>query len=120
ELSGLLAEQQRAVALTQSAAAQVEAPSGLRARIDAQRDARRAPRWNRGIVLGAAAAAVTAAAAIVIGLALFGSSTSRQRYEATLAPTGLVPEAEGQATLNKTSSGWRIELDATGLPRLDG
>jgi anti-sigma-K factor RskA len=120
ELSGLLAEQQRAVALTQSAAAQVEAPSGLRARIDAQRDARRAPRWNRGIVLGAAAAAVTAAAAIVIGLALFGSSTSGQRYEATLAPTGLVPDAEGQATLNKTSSGWRIELDATGLPRLDG
>ena len=26
----------------------------------------------------------------------------------------------GSATLTKTSSGWRIELDATGLPRLEG
>jgi hypothetical protein len=25
----------------------------------------------------------------------------------------------GDATLTKTTSGWRIELDATGLPRLD-
>ena len=32
----------------------------------------------------------------------------------------LVPGAKGEATLTKTSSGWRIELDATGLPRLDG
>jgi anti-sigma-K factor RskA len=120
ELADLLAEQQRAVALTQSAAAEVEAPAGLRARIDAQRDARRAPRSHRGIVLGAAAAAATAAAAIVIGLAVFGSGTSGQRFEATLAPTGLAPNAQGQASLNKTSSGWRIELDATGLPRLDG
>jgi hypothetical protein len=37
-----------------------------------------------------------------------------------LAPTGLVPNASGHATLTKTSSGWRIELDATRLPRLDG
>ena len=31
----------------------------------------------------------------------------------------LAPSAAGDATLTKTSSGWRIELDATGLPRLD-
>jgi hypothetical protein len=31
-----------------------------------------------------------------------------------------VPGARGNATLTKTTSGWRIELDATGLPRLDG
>ena len=30
------------------------------------------------------------------------------------------PEPSGEATLTKTISGWRIELDATGLPRLDG
>jgi len=119
ELSDLLAEQQRAVALTQGAGAGVEAPAGLRARIDAQRKARRAPGPRRGVLLGAAAAAAAAAAAIVIGLAVFGSSTSGQRFEAALAPTGLIPDAHGQATLTKTSSGWRIELDATGLPRLD-
>jgi hypothetical protein len=119
ELADLLAEQQRAVALTQSAAAQVEAPAGLRARIDAERRARRAPRRRR-LVVGAAAAAATAAAAIVIGFAVFGSSTSGQRFEAALAPTGLAPAARGEATLTKTSSGWRIEVDATGLPRLNG
>ena len=32
----------------------------------------------------------------------------------------LAPGAKGEATLTKTSSGWRIELDADGLPRLDG
>jgi Anti-sigma-K factor rskA, C-terminal len=31
----------------------------------------------------------------------------------------LAPGAQGHATLTKTSSGWRIELDATGLPRLE-
>jgi hypothetical protein len=36
-----------------------------------------------------------------------------------MAPTALVPGARGEATLTKTTSGWRIELDASGLPRLD-
>jgi hypothetical protein len=31
----------------------------------------------------------------------------------------LAPGAKGQATLTKSPSGWRIELSATGLPRLD-
>ena len=38
---------------------------------------------------------------------------------AVLDPTDLVPDASGQATFTRTDSGWRIELDATGLPRLD-
>jgi hypothetical protein len=119
ELADLLAEQQRAVALTRGAAAEVEAPASLRGRIEAERAARRAPRRRR-VVVGATAAAATAAAAIVIGFAVFGSGTSGQRFQAALAPTGLAPAAQGQATLTKTSSGWRIEVDATGLPRLDG
>jgi Anti-sigma-K factor rskA, C-terminal len=119
ELADLLAEQQRAVALTQSAAAQVEAPAGLRARIDAERRARRAPKGSRPLGCAAASAPATPAA-IVIGFAVFGSSTSGQRFEAALAPTGLAPAARGEATLTKTSSGWRIEVDATGLPRLNG
>jgi hypothetical protein len=36
-----------------------------------------------------------------------------------LTATDLSPGAEGSATLTRTDSGWRIELDATGLPRLD-
>ena len=30
-----------------------------------------------------------------------------------------MPGAGGEATLTKTDSGWEIELDATGLPRLE-
>ena len=48
-----------------------------------------------------------------------GAKRLSDRFHAALAPTGLLPGAEGEATLTKTSSGWRIELDATGLPRLD-
>jgi hypothetical protein len=120
ELADRLAEQERAVALTRSAAAEVEAPASLRAHIDAERKVRSAPRPRRFALVGIAAASATAVAAVAIGLAVFGSGTSGQRFQAALSPTDLVPSAQGDATLTKTSSGWRIELDATGLPRLDG
>ncbi len=119
ELGERLAEQQRAVALARKAAAEVEAPMGLRVRIDAQRGARPAPRPRRFVLIGAAATAATAAAAVVIGLGVFGSSTSGKAFHAALAGTGLAPGADGRAMLRKTPSGWRIELVATGLPRLD-
>ena len=48
-----------------------------------------------------------------------GPTTRPRASSAALAPTDLAPGADGGATLTKTSSGWRIELDATGLPRLD-
>ena len=66
--------------------------------------------------------AATAAAAVVIVVALgaFGSSSGAGQFRVALGPTPLVPSASGEATLVKTSSGWRIELDARGLPRLDG
>ncbi len=117
DLAEQLAEQQRAVALLQSAAAQVEAPTALRERIDAQSRVRHRPA-RRGLVLlgGAAAAAV----AVAIGLTAIRSSTPDERLYAALAPTNLAPAATGEATLTKTTSGWRIELDATGLPRLEG
>jgi Anti-sigma-K factor rskA, C-terminal len=118
ELADRLSEQERALTLTRSAAAEVEAPASLRARIDAERRARSAPRPRRFVLAGVATAAA-AVAAVVIGLAVFGSNTSGQHFEASLAPTDLVPSARGDASLTKTSSGWRIELDATGLPRLD-
>ena len=116
ELAGLLAEQQRAVALVRGAAAEVEAPAPLRARVEARRPARQP--WSRRVVVVAGAAAA-AAAAVAIGLTVFDSGTSAERFSAALGPTGLVPAASGEARLTKTASGWRIELDATGLPRLD-
>ena len=114
ELAGLLAEQERAISFARSAAVEVDAPASLRARIPATKSARRRPRQL--VLAGAVAAAVVA---VGVGLVL-GSSGSRERFSAALAPTELAPGADGGATLTKTSSGWRIELDAIGLPRLDG
>jgi hypothetical protein len=56
--------------------------------------------------------------AAVVALVVISSGTSRERFHAALAPTELARGASGEATLTKTASGWRIELDATGLPRL--
>jgi len=116
-LADRLAEQERAVALLRGARDEVDAPAGLRARVETQRSARtvRAPR--RLALAGAAAAAV---AAVAIGFAVVGSGSHGARFQAALGPTGLVPGARGDVTLTKTSSGWRIHLDATGLPRLSG
>jgi len=117
ELADRLAEQQRAVALARAAATEVDAPPALRARIDAKRSARRAHGTRRIVAIGAVA---TVAVAAVVGLSVFRSGSSSLRFKAALAATELAPGAKGQATLTKTSSGWRIELDASGLPRLDG
>jgi anti-sigma factor RsiW len=118
-LAERLAEQLEAVALARSAADAVEAPPALRARLAAQGERRehrgRSPR--RLVLVGTAAAAV-GAAAIVLGVFTFRSTG--EHFRAALAPTGLVPGAKGEATLTKSSSGWRVQLDATGLPRLDG
>jgi hypothetical protein len=116
ELADRLAEQQRAVSLARSAVDGVEAPVALRARIEDQGRVHRAP-VPRLALIGAAA---TAVATIAVGVAVVGSGTSAERFRATLAATDLAPDAEGEATLTKTDSGWRIELDATGLPRLEG
>ncbi len=117
ELADRLAEQERAVALAQSAAAEVEAPASLRARIDAQRHARRARAPRRLALIGSTA---IAGLAVVVWLAVSSSETSTERFHVALAATKLAPGARGEATLTKTLSGWRIELDARGLPRLAG
>jgi anti-sigma-K factor RskA len=117
ELADRLAEQQRAVALARSAIEAVGAPESLRARIERERRTARAPVVHRAFLAGAAA--TTAALAVAVGVAVFSSGTSGQRFQTALGATSLVPGAAGQATLTKTTSGWRIELDATGLPRLD-
>ena len=119
ELADRLAEQQLAVVLAQNAAAEVEAPANLRARIEAQRRPHRI-RGPRRVALVGAATAAALVVAVGVGVALLGSGSSAETLHAALAPTDLAPDAAGSATLTKTSSGWRIELDATGLPRLGG
>ena len=116
ELADRLVEQQRAVALARSANG-VEAPAALRARIDAQRRVRRVRVPRRLVLIGAPA---IAALAVAIGAVVIGPGASSERFHAALAATEQVPGAKGEATLTKTASGWRIELDATGLPRLAG
>jgi len=118
ELADRLAEQQRALALSRSASTEVEAPASLRARVEAQQRGRRARAPRRLVLIGATA--TVAVVAVAIGLGVFRADTEGERFHAALAPTDLVPAASGEATLTKTSSGWRIELDATGLPRLEG
>jgi len=117
-LADRLAEQERAVGLLRGAGDEVEAPAGLRARLDAQRSARTV-RTPRRLALGGVAAAAVAAAAIV-AVVVVGSGSSGTRFQAALGPTPLAPGASGEATLTRTTSGWRIHLDATGLPRLEG
>ena len=119
ELTDRLAEQQHAVTLAAGAAAEVQAPDRLRARVEAQRPGRRT-RAPRRVVLAVASTAAVVAAVVVVVMGVFGSSSGTTRFHAALGPTPTAPDASGEADLVKTSSGWRIELDATGLPRLDG
>jgi hypothetical protein len=93
-----------------------------RARPSAQRVPRLAKRprltlWRPTFAFGTFAAA--AAAAVIIAVALTNSSgPPPQRFAMVVVGTDLAPGVRGSATLTKTSSGWRIELSATGLPHL--
>jgi hypothetical protein len=117
DLAERLREQQHALALARSARDRVEAPAALRARIEAQRHVRPARLPRRPVLVAAAA---SAAVAVTVGVIVVSTRTSGERFHATLAATGLLPGASGDATLVKTSSGWRIELNATGLPHIAG
>jgi hypothetical protein len=109
-LADRLGEQERAVSLLRGAGDEVEAPAALRARLDAQRS-RRTVRTPRRLAFGG-----VATAAVV----LVGSGSHGTRYQAALGPTPLAHAAHGVAMLTRTPSGWRIHLEATGLPRLAG
>jgi hypothetical protein len=117
-LGDRLAEQERAVALLRGAGDEVEAPAGLRTRLEAQRSARTVRTPRRLALAGVAAAAVAAAA--IVAVVVVGSGSNGTRFQAALGSTPLAPRASGEATLTRTTSGWRIHLDATGLPRLAG
>ena len=81
---------------------------------------RRGFRWpfrRPTLVLGGFA---TAAAAIIVAIviAVGGSSSSPLQYAMVVSGTSLAPGAHGSATLTKMTSGWEIQLSATGLPHL--
>jgi Anti-sigma-K factor rskA, C-terminal len=66
----------------------------------------------------ALAGVAAAAAAIIIAMSVNHTTPAPQGLAMVISGTGLAPDAHGSATLTRTSSGWRIELSATGLPRL--
>ena len=78
---------------------------------------RRAQRRARRTWTGPRAA--LAAAAAVAALAVAGVVVSRSGDDVVGEASLEGPGASGTARLSQTDSGWRIELDAEGLPRLD-
>ncbi len=67
--------------------------------------------------------ALTAATAVAVlaagGLVIATRGGDVDGAEFSLGPTEILPTANGHGTATRTDSGWRIELDAEGLPRLD-
>jgi hypothetical protein len=69
------------------------------------------------VVAGGLAAAVAVVVGLAIGLQSSGSPP--EQFHTALAGTTLAPDASGDATLTKTDAGWKVVLEAQGLPRLD-
>jgi hypothetical protein len=77
-------------------------------------------RWSRPAYALGGLAAAAVAAVIAVALAVNNSSPPSQQFAMVVSGTALAPDAKGSATLTKTGSGWRVNLDAAGLPRLAG
>jgi hypothetical protein len=79
----------------------------------------RSRRFRPGLVYTAFAVAAAVVVAVIVGVAVRGTGVSPTQFRAALAATDLAPGASGSATLTKTTAGWRIELQISGLPRRD-
>src|SRR5207247_8043870 len=66
---------------------------------------------------GTAAAAVAASVAIAVGIVATQSGSSAD-FAASLSATALAPAARGSAGVTRNDAGFRIRLDAHGLPKL--
>jgi hypothetical protein len=82
-----------------------------------QRGARWLQRLRPAYALGALAAAA-AAVAIVVAIGSGGGSAPTLHFAMVVSGTPLAPQAQGSATLEKTPSGWRVQLKVGGLPHL--
>jgi hypothetical protein len=80
---------------------------------------RRRQSRRRPLLSGAVGAAAAVLVAIAITVAVTTGGSSAQRFTAALSANDVVPGATATATLTRTTSGWEIELHASGLPRLD-
>jgi hypothetical protein len=108
--------EQRVVDLIGSAARE-RVPDSGNARVSQLTRPRRRRHYT---ILGIAAAIVLAVGlALGISVATSNSGSGAMKFAATLSGTRLAPGASGKVTLTQTPSGWRINLDAVGLPRLD-
>jgi anti-sigma-K factor RskA len=103
----------RAVAEAEAPATTPVTPPASGARADGH-----APRrWRvAAAALGAAAAVI----AIVVAVVLATQGGTGPEYRAQLTATALAPGAHGSADVTRTDAGFRITLDARGLPRLQG
>jgi hypothetical protein len=107
------AESRSARASAEPASERVPSPSAwsrLRARLP------RGPAF--ALSLGLPVAAV--AAVVIVLVTNSGTTTPALQFAMVVQGTPLAPGAHGSAKLTKTTSGWRIELSATGLPRREG
>jgi hypothetical protein len=103
-------------AIADAARAETAAPASAEPRSTRWRSLFRRPAF----AFGALATGVAAVVAVVIVLAVSRTSGPAPLHFAMVVEgTPLAPGAHGNASLTKTTSGWRIELHATGLPRLD-
>lgn len=96
-----------------------EPPAGLQEQIveaiaAEQQTVRRSPSILATLL--ASAAVLVLVLGIVVGVSAIREDNT-ETYAATLTGTDLAPQAEGRVTLTRTSSGWKIRLDADGLPR---
>ena len=77
----------------------------------------RAGRQRHRIRLAVAGVAATVLIAAGVTVGLQANRAEPVEFTASLSGTELAPDAAGDVTLTKTPSGWKIRLNATGLPR---
>jgi anti-sigma factor RsiW len=110
ELAARLEEQKHAAAAIRGAGATVEAPAGLRARIESQRRPRAAPAPRRGFAWAGGLAVAAAAAALVLVLVLpanvpGGPTVAEAAVLATRPATAPAPQASSETILARAVDG---------------
>jgi hypothetical protein len=113
------AEIERVAGVLADPAVWLEPPADLQERVVAAivAESESAPgrrRWVR-YAAGGVAAAVLLAIGVAVGIQ--ASQDHPVEFAAAMSGTDLAPSATGDVTLTRTTSGWRISLHATGLPR---
>ena len=80
---------------------------------------RRATPRRRSVALWAAAAAAVVAIVIATVVTVTGGGGASPDYRGELSATGVAPGAHATVDITRTAAGFRVALDARGLPRLE-